>query len=115
VTAARASEYVVAGELFSTLPTAGQYLRCPGKVGTALLLSAVRRIGGDTKPMVRLIGLRVRAKDIPTSVEPVPWPKARGVGRTSHAAEPVPPSDRPIVTRAAKAKLAHSECILRPR
>ena len=69
---------MLAAELFSTLPTVGQYLRCPGKVGTALLLSTVRKIGGDTKPMVRLIGLRLRAVNLPPNAEILPWPKARG-------------------------------------
>lgn len=103
MTIARASEYVLAAELFATLPSPGTYLRCPGKVGTAILLSKVRRIGGDTKPMVRLIGMRVRAKDIPATAEPLPWP-SRSVGRPSRAAEPPAPTERAIATRAAKAK-----------
>jgi hypothetical protein len=103
VTAQRASEYILPAELLPTLPAAGQYLRCPGKAGTALLLSTVRKVGGDSRPMVRLIGLRVRAKDIPTTAEPIPWPREKR--RPSHAAEPPAPTDRPIVTRATKAKI----------
>jgi hypothetical protein len=68
----------------------------------------VRRIGGDTKPLVRLIGLRLRAVNLPPNAEILPWPKARGVGRPrlSRAAEALPPTDRPaIVTKATKAKI----------
>jgi hypothetical protein len=81
VTAQKASEYVLATGLFGTvLPRVGQYLRCPGRTGTAVLLSAVRTVGGDTKPMLRLIGLRVRAPQIPPDAVVVEWPKVHRTG-----------------------------------
>jgi hypothetical protein len=64
VTAQKATEYVLAADLFSVVPRAGTYLRCPGRAGTAVLLSAVRKVGGDTtKPMLRLILVSRRRED----------------------------------------------------
>jgi Domain of unknown function (DUF6456) len=71
----------------------------------ALSRQGRHRAAGDTKPLLRLVGMRVCAVNLPADAAILPWPRARSVGRPrSRAAEAPLPSDKPaiITTKAQK-------------
>lgn len=100
----RTSEYLLPVALFPTLPEVGSYLACPGKTEIALLLSVVRKVSDDGRPMVRLAGTRFRTSEYPPDITPMPWPRQKPPSR---AAETPPATDKPaaIVTKAVKARI----------
>lgn len=114
MTATRLHEYVIPAALFGlTPPTAGVYFTSRSGE-TTFLVSKVRRVGGDTRPMFRLIGTRLRRNDLPAGIDPLPWPD-QVRKRRSRAAEPVKPTEIPQIQTLADKQKAERKRIIANR
>ena len=116
VTGATLHEYVMPRSLFPDgAPVVGHYYTGPSG-GTVFQVAKVRNIAGGPEPTYRLIGARIRRRDMPDGIEVRPWPRP-SVGRPRKRVAAMPPTPTPIQTlsqrQAAERKriLAHNRML----